>query len=307
VHRSVQAVVVAVLLAVNAALIAGAVHLHRKDDHSATVSPVVTTSLPTTEASISGDSIGPLNQDADKVRAATSYPAPLFSATSTVDAWRALPGCQTGPNLMEHDGKSNNWNRMLPPDSYILNIEMKAPNKGIVIAANATCTIPSLYRTTDRGNTWSKTSKLGHVWFGTPVGVRTPSGDVSTPCGRSSAMPIALATAGPDRAIVICRRGIFLTSDGGGNWRPTGQVTAGRAVDVTLTESGAGVLLMQDLDVCGGTISLLTSDFGTSWTPGQCLKVASPPLGLDIAEDGSGLLSALQSQYLTTDFGHTWR
>lgn len=290
---------------IDAGVIVYGVHVHNSS-HNATPPAVIAPVTPVPATTHTPRPV-PLSQSAAKVRAATLVPDILLGAWNVRNAWRAIGYCAQVSSLIYTQNSGSTWSQITQPAPYILWMHETGSSHGWVVGANSSCTSATKYTTTDRGKHWTAAPGLGHIWLPTVIGIRTPSGGITLPCGSKHPSPISFSSAGvAGDAVAVCLHGVFRSTNGGHSWLPTGPVTQGKAGAVALTKSGAGVLLMTGEHHCSGVRVLRTDDSGATWTVGSCLRIGSPPVTVSLADSGAGIMLSVGSRYLTQDFGGTW-
>lgn len=302
--RKGRALLLLVIALVDAGVIYFGVHLRSKDDNSPP--PTVPVILPTSPTPTATPQEVPTHSAAD-VKSASGFSEPILSVLSDEIGWRTVGYCKPGVFIATKNSGAS-WINVPPPAAYVIYVHQIDAKRGWAIGSDVNCTRLTRYDTHDGGQHWHQRASLGKVWIPVPVGVVTPTGKVASPCGQAHATPIAFSSAGAaGTAVVICRHGVFRSADSGSSWQPVGPISSGYPAAVALTSSGSGVMLMTESRGCRkGTRVLQTSDAGASWTIGECLLVAQPPLAVGIADDGRGLLLTLSSRYRTIDFGQEW-
>jgi hypothetical protein len=288
-------VVVALLVVVNALLIAGAVHYR----HGKPTPVAAATFSPRPHATAT------TRPPAPAVKAASKSPAPLLSQADTNYVLQATAGCHTTAQL---GVTTNNGLTTIPltaPAAHVLEISTQTTKHAWLVGADARCH-PTYYSTTDGGLTWSAASSLGHIWVPLGNGVRSPSGSVTKPCGSKSAEPIAFASANARKAIVICRVGVFRTTTAGRHWLPVTSLPAGRPVNLELSSDGHGTMLLNGLGDCPGLRVAQTSDLGGRWASGDCLNNVQAPAAVSVDSHGDGLVAGAGQQYRSSDSGRNW-
>lgn len=298
----------AILLLVIAVVDAGIVYLgvHKHSEAKNPPPPVVIT-LPTHPTKTAAPVA--LTQSAAHVQSATTYSEPNFSVFNADVAWHSSGYCSIGGAFLVTGNAGTSYSNVPPPAPFIIYMHLTGVKTGWVIGSDINCYTLTRYSTTDAGAHWKTEHSLGKVWIPVPVGVRGANGKLTSPCGNKHAAPVSFSSAGPSgTAIVVCRRGTFRSTNGGTSWSPIGDISAGSPASVALAPNGKGVLLMTgDVDGCKeGTRVLLTDDAGATWTKGECLRVAKPPIAIGFSDAGQGLLLTLTSRYRSTDYGRTW-
>jgi photosystem II stability/assembly factor-like uncharacterized protein len=229
----------------------------------------------------------------------------LFSADSPTDAWRATGGCTVPADLAVTNDSGADWVRMTQPAEYILAIHATGRQTGWVVGADASC-IPGYYKTTDGGRRWASAAHLGKIWVRLPFGVLNPRGSIATPCGTKYPSPVVLAGVNARVAAVMCKVGVFRTTNGGRTWSPTAKLPKGHTAALALSRGGKGVLILVGSPRCSGARVIHTANAGQSWTIGRCLRVATTPMVASISTAGSGMLLGVDTAYQTTDYGSSW-
>ena len=289
---------------VDAAVIYYGVHLHRTPQAPVTGPIIITPVSPAESPTLTKVK---LTQSAAGVDSAEATPVPLMAAWSERYAWRSLGYCAQVNNMIGTVKFGSGWYAPSQPAAFVLAMHRTGPTSGWAIGSNATCTSLARFLTTDNGGHWRPAKNVGNFWVTTPVGIRTPSGAVTRPCGEQHPTEISFASAGPaGDAVAICLHRVVRTVDGGKTWQPAGDLSQGTAAAVGLSKNGSGALIMMGEPTCTGGRVLTTSDAGATWAAGPCLRAVKAPVALAIGDGGGGILLALGSRYLTTDFGKTW-
>lgn len=284
------------ILLVLAAGLVGAAIIRRH--HHDTVSSIGSTTPPvTSKATIASV----------YVTSESTKPAPLLAALGSSRALYATSGCHGATAMIGTANGGAKWSVLASPAQHILRVQIIDETHAWVIGADSSCR-PTYYAIAATSGGWVPSSSVGPRWFLERKGIHLPNGRVSTPCGTSSPSPVALATAGSQRALVLCPKGLFRTDSGGRNWNPTGAVPYGHPVNLALTSGGHGALLIDGAPGCKGLRVALTSNAGKSWQPGSCLDSLKSPAGIALSSTGAGLATiGTTYTYQTSDFGATWQ
>lgn len=234
----------------------------------------------------------------------------LLSASSATDGWRTRPGCHRAPHLQATSDAGKTWRPLTSPAAHILRIDMTGPTSGWLVGADASCA-PEFFSTTDGGATWTAGSGLGQAWVVIGHRVRTPSGQISNPCGAAGAGGRAqlVTAASVTAALLMCGSGVLETTDGGATWAPVAVYpSGGQAVAAALVpgSAGRGVALLSGATGCAGLSVVRTADTGKSWRAGPCLSALHAPAAVSLAADGSGYALGGGASEYTTDAGATW-
>jgi photosystem II stability/assembly factor-like uncharacterized protein len=242
---------------------------------------------------------------ASAARALGPMPPERFSAANTKIAWRAHGGCSGAPALAATQDGGLTFVDLPTPDTYVLQVGLTGAKTGWIVGASAQCQ-PAYFSTRNGGRTWAVVGTLNDAWTPFGSGLLTPAATSTTPCHGSANTPFAVAGGGARTAIVICRRGVVRTTNGGRSWRSTGRFPRGRPVAVALTPGGRGLLALAHSAHCSGARVALTDDAGSSWSPGPCLSNATAPVVASLAPSGRGLLVSPGYLFRTQDAGASW-
>lgn len=291
-----------ILVVINAVLIAEAVRHHHDAGQTAALQ---TATQPTPSTVTPGsDDLPRLTVDAENARSTYTTVGHQVVAWDEDHAWVASVGCDVAAKLSATtDGVK--WSIVQLPLPRLLTLDMTGPRAGWIVGSNIACQQPERYRTSNAGRTWTREAGLGQPWLATTIGIRLPSGALSTPCSRTHAQVRALSAPDTLHAIVICTTGVFRTANGGASWSPAGKVARGQVDGVVLDARGRGALFMTATKGCNGSRVFPTSNGGRTWSAGECL-FASPPLIAGIGPSGGGLLITTAGVYQTHDDGATW-
>ncbi len=237
-------------------------------------------------------SAGPLDSLGNPVHVAGVATSPLFAQDGTLfAAGNALTGSDTYGSVYRSTDQGQSWLEIFhptPPDPFSggwfhqVAVAEAATSPAIVVfasyngnlsptamagssATGNNAVVPDapyafLYKTTDRGVTWTK--PLTRMWMG----------------------PIALSPAYPaDQTLfVMANDGLLKSTDGGASWNPTGFPNAAPPLDVSQLALSPGYGSDHTLFAAGYGPTYRSTDGGATWQP---LDGYAPSYGLAISPD----------------------
>jgi hypothetical protein len=313
-RRALPLAVLAILVAVNAALIA----LLLLSQSQAIAEPasfgstLLTQPPASSPAPVEPRSITPTPSPSSTPPAEVKVAPPtrLLVATSATEAWRATVGdCRTQGRIERSANGGKSWRQAEKATlGSIVRIGIEAKgNLYAVGGAGNDCSIRYIsYSTT--GVIAAQTDKPRGIWFRNPKNpdeIHGPGSAGATPCKRQHVL--GLASLSTTEAFLVCMDGsVMVSSDSGRSWKKADELVGTMAVgagDGRFWVAGKGKncdgIAVQSLSLTDGKLSRGGSHCAADLplTPGQ------------IAIDGSGKaiwLWAGNEVEVSTDLGRTW-
>lgn len=261
----VTVLMVAVLVLLDVALVAGAFGWVRAEPgavSSAPTSDANTPNSPILSASTSTTSANPPTQRTQPTRptqpststststASATQPPPRTAAPEQQhrlvamdgnSAWRMRSGvCGAGGAAIETSADGGRtWVSRISPFPVLTRVQPASGTTAFVVGASNGCAM-GVRGTGDAGRTWSDVGDLNSTWAldtRDRTTVRVPIGQTATPCGREVVLELVRATA--STAQVLCAAGQLLQStDEGRTWTSVGRFAGALTFD-NRVETGA--------------------------------------------------------------------
>jgi hypothetical protein len=312
-RRVLPLAVLAILVAVNAALIA----LLLLSQSQVTAEPAsFGSTLPTqppasSPAEPESPSITPTPSPTALTEQKVALPTRLLVATSATEAWRATVGdCQTQGRIERSANGGKSW-RQAPKTTLGPVMRLGAEPNGNLYAvggASKDCSIRYIsYSTT--GEIAAQTNKPRGIWFRNPKDpdeIHGPGAARATPCKRQHV--VGLASLSMTEAFLVCIDGsVIVSSNSGKSWKKADELAGTMAVG-----AGAGRFWVAGRGTnCDGiTVRSFTLAAGRLSRAGSRCAADLPLTPGRIAIDGSDeaiWLWAGSKVQVSTDRGRTWK